>query len=294
MGKLTARLLRKRSGGRSWETEGTTEHELKQRPGKRAGILALVLGLLVKGKGLLLFLLKALKLDILLQVFKLGSLGGTLITMALMARAYAGANSWAFAAGFVLLLFLHEMGHYLTARQYGVEVSAPVFIPFMGAFISLKGKPENAEVEGKIAIAGPLAGTLGTGLTAAAWLLTGQEVFQGLVYVNILITLFNLIPFGFLDGGRVASALSGRLWPVGLVLFGALALATRNPLLLLLLITGTLGALKGRKTDREADPYYDVDAGSLGLLAVAYFGVLLANGAALTAFLVLEKGWSLL
>lgn len=279
---------------RHWEDEGTTRDHTTQKPKGAAGILAVLAALLVKGKALILFLIQALNLDSAIQLFKLGSMGGTLLTMALMVWAYAKTSSLAFAAGLVGLIFIHEMGHYLTAREAGVEVSAPVFIPFMGAFISMKGKPDNAEIEGRIAMAGPLAGTLGTGLAAAVWLLTGLDVLKGLVYVNLLITLFNLIPFGFLDGGRVASALSGRYWLVGLVLFGGLAAASRNPFLILVLLMGLKGALAKRKEPRAEDLYYEADSASLGILGIMYFGTLLVNGTALAVFLAVERGWHLL
>lgn len=275
------------------EDDGTYHPDDKKK-GKAAGIAAIVITILVKSKALILFLIQALKLDIVLQLFKLGSMGGTAVTMALMAWMYASTYGWLFAVGLVALIFVHEMGHYLAAKDAGVEVTAPIFIPFLGAFIGMKEKPDNAEIEGKIAIAGPLAGTLGTLLAALGWMLTGNELLKGLIYFNLIMTLFNLIPFGFLDGGRIASAISGRFWLIGLLLFGALAFISHNPVLIVLLISGTISAWKNRKKDREADAYYDTDAGSRSLLALAYFGTLVVNGAALMILYAMEQGISIL
>lgn len=269
------------------------DHQEKQKKTK-AGIAAVLLALLLKSKALIFFLIKMMKLDVLLQLFKLGSMGGTLVTMGVMAWVYASSYGWQFAIGLVALIFIHEMGHYLAAKEAGVEVSAPVFIPFLGAFIGMKEKPDNAEVEGKIAIAGPLAGTLGTALAAMGWMLTGNDLLKGLIYINLIITLFNLIPFGFLDGGRVASAISEKYWIVGLILFGTLALYSHNPVLLVLLISGTMSAWKKRKLDRTSDPYYDIDMESRNILSLAYFGTLVVNGAALMIFFALEQGISLI
>lgn len=266
---------------------------LGQEKKKAAGIVAVVIALLVKSKVLILFLLQTLKLDVALQLFKLGSLGGTVVTMALMAWVYASTFGWQFAIGLVALIFIHEMGHYIAARESGVDVTAPIFIPFLGAFIGMKEKPENADVEGKIAIAGPLAGTVGTLLAAIGWMMTGNELLKGLIYFNLIMTLFNLIPFGFLDGGRIASAISGKFWIIGLVIFGALALTSHNPVLMVLLISGSISAWKNRKKDREADRYYDIDSGSRGILAMAYFGTLVVNGVALVVFFAIEQGISL-
>ena len=265
-------------------------HQTRTKKNKKAGLAAVLLALLVKSKALILFLIKIMKLDVVLQLFKLGSMGGTLITMAAMAWVYASTYGWSFAIGFVLLLFIHEMGHFIVARESGVEVSAPVFIPFVGALIGMKERPANAEIEGKIAIAGPLAGTLATLLAATGWMLTGSDLFKGLIYVNLIMTLFNLIPFGFLDGGRVASAISGRYWIIGLILFGIIAVYSHNPVLLLLLLSGTISAWKKRKTSRDADLYYDIDGESRSILSLAYFGALLVNGTALMVFYAMEQG----
>ncbi len=274
------------------ENDGYEPDVKKQK--KAAGIAAVILAVLVKSKVLILFLLQTLKLDIVLQLFKLGSMGGTLVTMAVMAWVYATTYGWLFAIGLVALIFIHEMGHYIAARYTGVDVSAPVFIPFLGAFIGMKEKPANAEIEGKIAIAGPLAGTLGTCLAAVGWLLTGNELLKGLIYFNLVMTLFNLIPFGFLDGGRIASAVSGKYWIVGLIIFGALAIYSHNPVLLVLLISGSISAWKKRKLNRDADSYYDIDTESRNILSLAYFGTLLVNGMALVVFFAMEQGISLL
>src|ERR1044071_1483243 len=65
------------------------------------------------------------------------------------------------AAGVVLLIFGHECGHLIVARQFGLNVGAPMFIPFMGAFIALKDTPRNAWMEAWVGIGGPLFGTGG-------------------------------------------------------------------------------------------------------------------------------------
>ena len=83
----------------------------------------------------------------LLVLFKLGKAGGTLVTMLLMLAVYAGMFGWRYAAGFVFLLFVHEMGHFLAARQRGLAVGSPTFIPFVGAWIQLKEMPHDAETE---------------------------------------------------------------------------------------------------------------------------------------------------
>jgi Zn-dependent protease len=71
-------------------------------------------------------------------------------TMLLSVWAYALFWGVWFAAGFVVLMFVHECGHLLAAKKVGLKVGAPVFIPFMGALIALKEAPRNAWIEAQV------------------------------------------------------------------------------------------------------------------------------------------------
>jgi len=86
---------------------------------------------------------------------------GTLLSMVLSVGAYATIWGFKFAAGFVLLLFVHELGHAIAMRRLGIAAGAPVFIPFVGAVIAMRGMPRNAWIEAVVGIGGPLLGTLG-------------------------------------------------------------------------------------------------------------------------------------
>ena len=92
--------------------------------------------------GLLLFFVfgKLKYLAVILQVGKFK----TFITMLISIWAYAMFWGWPFAAGFVALLFIHEMGHVIALRMMGIKATAPMFIPFMGAYIGMKQMPKNA------------------------------------------------------------------------------------------------------------------------------------------------------
>ena len=68
---------------------------------------------------------------------------------------------WRYAVGFVALLLIHEMGHFIAARQRGLPVGMPTFIPFMGAWIEMKAMPHDAETEAYVGLGGPLLGTIG-------------------------------------------------------------------------------------------------------------------------------------
>jgi Zn-dependent protease len=162
----------------------------------------------------------------------------TLATMVVSIVLYGTQWGLPFAIGFVLLIFVHEMGHVVVLRREGIPAGAPVFIPFLGAFIAMRGRPRDAYVEAKVGIGGPIAGSLAAWATLAAGLALDRHLLITLGHAGILLNLFNLIPVSPLDGGRIAGAFSRAFWIVGYAL-GALALVlTRSPLLLIVLVVG--------------------------------------------------------
>lgn len=170
-----------------------------------------------------------------------------------------------FALTLLLILGVHEMGHYIAARLHNVHVTLPYFIPVpfglgtFGAFIQLKSPVENKKALFDVGLAGPVAGfvvavplmvlgllastvvpsaggqTLGSSILVS-WLIdliqphaVGQAVSLHPVAIaawfGMLITGFNLLPMGQLDGGHIAYAVLGRAArPLAFVTFGALIL----------------------------------------------------------------------
>ena len=169
-------------------------------------------------------------LKFLLPVLKTGG------TMILSIWVYGMFWGWPFAVGFVLLIFVHECGHLLAAKRIGLKVGAPVFIPFMGAVIALKEAPRNAWIEAQVGIGGPLLGTVGAAACEFIYLATGNLMFRALAYTGFFLNLFNLAPVGFLDGGRIVTALSPWLWLVGFAILVVLTVTHFNFLLLLILL----------------------------------------------------------
>lgn len=122
----------------------------------------------------------------------------------------------AFAVGFCVLMLIHELGHVMANRYYGLSAGPPIFIPFMGAVINLRQRPQNAKVEAVIGIAGPIVGTVGA-LACYAWFWrTGSELALQLSFFGFMLNLFNLLPVPPLDGGRVTAAVSPWIWMLGL------------------------------------------------------------------------------
>jgi Zn-dependent protease len=206
-------------------------------------------------------------------------------TMLLSIGAYALAWGWMFALGFVLLIFVHECGHLLVARFFGLKVGAPVFIPFMGALIALKDAPKDAWMEAWVGIGGPLLGTAGALACEGLFVLTGNPLFRALAFTGFFLNLFNLAPIGFLDGGRIVTALSPWLWLVGAAVMSVLLVVHPNFLvgLILVLSVPRLWFLFRKKTDEERR-YFEVTPGRRLVMAGMYFGLIgaLLLGMALT------------
>lgn len=165
---------------------------------------------------------------------KLGKLFLTGGTMILSMLVYSWIFGWPYAVGFVLLIFVHEMGHFLAARQRGLQVGAPTFIPFVGAWIALKEMPHSVETEAYVGFAGPLAGSAAA--LACYWFGRSYDssLLLALAYSGFMINLFNLIPISPLDGGRITAIISPKVWLLGVPLLIALFFYRPSPMLILI------------------------------------------------------------
>jgi Zn-dependent protease len=183
---------------------------------------------------------------------KFGKLLTTGGTMLLSVAVYALIYGWWYAVGFVLLLLVHELGHYMAARQRGLNVGAPTFIPFVGAWIELKDMPHDVETEAWIGIAGPLMGTVG----ALACYFLARNYNSGLLlavsYSGFFLNLFNLIPLSPFDGGRITAILSPRVWLLGVPILVGLFFWRPSPMLILMAFLAAPQVMKAWKFDPQA------------------------------------------
>ena len=225
--------------------------------------------------------LKALLL--LLPKIKLFTTAGTMLVSI---AAYSLIWGWKFAVGFVLLLLVHELGHVFQLRREGVKASAPMFIPFLGAVIWARSFGGNALAEARVALAGPILGSLGT--AAVAWLAfaVDSDLLRALAFTGFFLNLFNLLPVLPLDGGRAMAALSPWMWIVGFAALVVLTFAFPNPILPLIVLLGGLETWRRwrERKSPESQAYYDVPLHSRLLVAATYLALagLLAFGMAET------------
>src|ERR671933_2673769 len=151
------------------------------------------------GAALLLLAKLGTKLKALLVVLPKLKLLSTSGTMLVSIGAYALIWGWRFALGFVLLLLVHEMGHVIQLRREGVPASAPLFVPFLGAFVGMKRAPKDAATEARVGLAGPILGSLAAAALIPVYVGTGEPFWQALAFTGLLLNLFNLAPVLPLD-----------------------------------------------------------------------------------------------
>ncbi len=241
---------------------------LRKRIGSAlAAVVALFAKFWAVMKGALLFLPK-LKL--------LTTAGTALVSVA----AYSLFWGWEFAAGFVVLLFVHEMGHVLQLRREGIKASAPMFIPFMGAAIFSKSLGDNALAEARVGLAGPILGTMGAGACWAIGEATNSDMLRALAYLGFFLNLFNLLPVVPLDGGRAMAAMAPWMWFIGFGALIALVLIVPSPILFIIIFFGGMETwrrwkLRGTRSLEQA-AYYRVSPRNRMLVGAVYIGLIVA------------------
>lgn len=168
------------------------------------------------------------------------SKAGTFLSMLLAFGVYWTAWGWKFALGLVLSTYVHEIGHVVMLRRYGIRASMPMFIPGLGAIVRLNQYPTNPREDSRVGLAGPL---WGLGAAVAAWgayLATGQAFWGAMAHIGAWINLFNLVPLWQLDGGRGFRSLTRLQRLLAALAIGAMWAASSEGILALLLVFAVL------------------------------------------------------
>jgi Zn-dependent protease len=162
--------------------------------------------------------------------------GSTFFSMILAMGVYLTLWGWKFAVGFVLMIYVHEMGHVAALRRLGIRASAPMFVPGLGAFVRMKQYPASVREDARVGLAGPVWGLAAALACYAAFAVTEAPIFAGLAHAGAVINLFNLIPVWQLDGGRGIRALARReRWLLAALIGGAFLWSGEGMLLLVAL-----------------------------------------------------------
>ena len=237
--------------------------------GKIGSTLGVIAVALWKLKFVVVLLLSKMKL----LLFGFTKIGTLLSMLATMGASWA-LWGWPFAVGFVLSIYVHEMGHVSALRHYGIRAGAPMFIPFVGAFVRLKESLRSDWENAMVGLAGPLWG-LGASLGAyGLFVATGKPIFAAVAHSGAWLNLFNLMPVWQLDGGRGFSAMSKvhRLIAATAVL-AAFAI-THEPMCLIVGLVGAAMAFSkpSREPDARVAAYYVGLAWALALVSMLSIG----------------------
>src|SRR5712692_4366835 len=192
---------------------------------------------------------------VLLLIFKIPA-AGTLISLVVSFGGYALFYGPWFAVALLTMIFVHEMGHVIEIRRQGMQATAPIFIPFLGAAIFQRSHPTDALKQAQIGIAGPIAGTIGATAAFFLYLSTHWEVFLLAALIGFYINLFNLIPVWQLDGAWVLAPVSKWFQLAGFLLIavGVVAFHFVSPLIIIIALLG-IPTLVQRFRD-SSKPYY--------------------------------------
>jgi len=246
--------------------------ELRREPPKPPGRGGLWGGVIAVGVLLLKF---AAPLFVILKT------GGTMF-LSVLVYWWAFDWTWQMATGIVFLIFVHEMGHVVAAKWLKIPVTAPLFIPFLGASITMKENPRDAWTEALMAYGGPLAGCVGSWICWALSLQLHEPWMMVVASFSFVINLFNMIPVPPLDGGRICAAVSSWFWLIGLALLAASIIyfhAWNSIVIVVLVLLSAIPRLKetlfGTPTE-EMKRYYQVHIGDRLTMALMYLGLIAA------------------
>lgn len=128
---------------------------------------------------------------------------GTLVASGALLYALTGHFVW---PAIIALVWCHEMGHFVVAKRKGLQPRPPIFLGFIGAFVSMRKKFRSGWDEGLVALAGPVVGIIPAVALHALYLTTGYTPFVFVAFVGYVLNGANLIPVSQLDGGRIAAA----------------------------------------------------------------------------------------
>jgi Zn-dependent protease len=167
---------------------------------------------------------------------------GTSLSMLFAFGVYWAAFGWKFAAGLIVSIYIHEMGHVAALHRLGIRASAPMFIPGFGAFVRLNQYPVDAREDARVGLAGPIWGLAAAGGAAVILFASGAPIWGAIARFGAWINLFNLLPVWQLDGSRGFRALSRLQRIIVTGAMGAAWLVTGEGLLLLVGLAAALRA----------------------------------------------------
>jgi Zn-dependent protease len=236
--------------------------------GPIAGILAVVGAFLLKFKVAIFAMFKALPL------LKFGWIIQSFGSMFLSLGLYAVAFGWRYAITLIGLIYVHELGHFFYMHFKGLKPKAPLFMPFLGAYVAMTNLPKDPVIHAWSAYFGPLIGG------AAAWVLyaigvsTGSQYLVAAANTGFMLNLFQLLPVRPFDGGFLADCISKWLAIPGLIAVVLFALQFQSAIMLIICAVSFITVIAHWNKPVELP----VSFANRALITVCYFGLAAALG----------------
>jgi Zn-dependent protease len=254
-----------------------------------AGLLLIGLALL-KLKGLAILLIEKFRLLLVNPFEGFGAIqfavaGGSIIATVV---AYAMTKyPLGLVIGFVLITLVHEIGHAVVIRAKGLRTGYMVFIPFVGGAVTMKDQARTAYDDAQIGLAGPIAGTFASLVALQIFKWTDHPLYLLIALAGFILNLFNLLPIGPLDGGRVSAAVTKWMWVIGGGILTYKAISQPNALLILVLVLSLFQVYASILREKKEDKYYEVTGAQRAAIAIAYFSLVIFLGH--QTFIVFER-----
>lgn len=146
-----------------------------------------------------------------------------LVSLGVFAASGLLNESWTSVGVLILVLFIHESGHWLGMKFYGYRDLQMFFIPFFGAAVTGKDTNVSSTKKAIVMLLGPAPGIIMGIISGFIFLKFKQPVFLQFALISILINGFNLFPIFPLDGGQLMQIVVFSRHPIVEILFKALA-----------------------------------------------------------------------
>jgi Zn-dependent protease len=200
--------------------------------------------------------------------------GSFVVTIA----AYATQAPLAVVVGFVVITLVHEVGHAVAIRAKGLRAGFMVFIPFVGGAVTLKGQPRTVFDDAIIGLSGPFAGTLASLVSLQIYKWSSDPLYLLIAFLGFALNLFNLLPIGMLDGGRISAAVTKWMWVLGGGAVVYKVVSQPNPLVIVIAILAAFQVYASILREKTDEHFYEVTLFQRAAIAVLYFALVIFLG----------------
>lgn len=242
-----------------------------------SGLILLLSVAALKGKGLLILALERARVFWVNPFEGFGAVqyavagGSFVVTIA----AYTTQYPFAVVFGFVGITLIHEIGHAVVIRAKGLRTGFMVFIPFIGGAVTLKDQPRSVFDDALIGLAGPFAGTITSLMILQAYKWTSDPLYLLIAFLGFVLNLFNLVPIGMLDGGRISAAISKWMWLIGGGVVVWKVIDQPNPLIILIAVLAAFQVYASIEREKSDPRFYEITGAQRAAIAILYFALVI-------------------